>query len=76
MPKITSKGQITIPQEIRERFGFLPGTDVDVVAKEDRAFIVKSSAENRFLKWLGQGKRKNKQRIDLMVDKLRGRSDA
>ena len=26
--RITSKGQVTIPQEIRERAGFLPGTDV------------------------------------------------
>jgi AbrB family looped-hinge helix DNA binding protein len=29
--KITSKGQVTIPQEVRERHGFLPGTDVEFV---------------------------------------------
>jgi len=27
--RITSKGQITIPQEFRERFGFLPHTEVE-----------------------------------------------
>jgi AbrB family looped-hinge helix DNA binding protein len=27
--RITSKGQVTIPQEIRERFGFLPETEVE-----------------------------------------------
>lgn len=27
--KITSKGQVTIPQEIRERLGLLPHTEVD-----------------------------------------------
>jgi antitoxin PrlF len=26
--KITSKGQVTIPQEIREKAGLLPGTEV------------------------------------------------
>jgi len=28
MRKITVKGQITIPKEIRKKFGFLPGMDV------------------------------------------------
>jgi AbrB family looped-hinge helix DNA binding protein len=27
--RITSKGQVTIPQDIRERFGPLPGTEVN-----------------------------------------------
>jgi len=27
--RITSKGQVTIPQEIRERAGLLPNTDVE-----------------------------------------------
>ena len=31
MPKVTIKGQITIPQDIRNRFGFLPGIEVDIV---------------------------------------------
>jgi AbrB family looped-hinge helix DNA binding protein len=29
--KITSKGQVTIPKEIRDGFGFLPGTEVEFV---------------------------------------------
>jgi len=75
MPKITSKGQITIPQEIRSKFGFLPGMDVEVIAEGNKALIVKSRLENQFMKWLGRGKKRNKQGIDLMVDRLRGRSD-
>jgi len=27
--KITSKGQVTIPKEIRDQLGFLPGTEVE-----------------------------------------------
>jgi len=29
--RITSKGQLTIPQRVRERAGLMPGTDVDVL---------------------------------------------
>lgn len=29
--KITSKGQVTIPKEIRESLGMLPGTEVEFV---------------------------------------------
>jgi len=75
MPRVTSKGQITIPQDIRDKFGFLPGTDVDIVAEGNRALIVKSRRENMFFKWLGRGKLWDKEDIDLMVHRLRGRSD-
>lgn len=33
--RITSKGQVTIPQEIRERFGFQPHTEVDFRVEGD-----------------------------------------
>jgi AbrB family looped-hinge helix DNA binding protein len=75
MPKITSKGQITIPQDIRNKFGFLPGVEVDIVPEDNKALIVKSARENMFLKWLGRGKPRNKKDIDLLVHKLRGRTD-
>ena len=32
--RITSKGQVTIPQDIRDTAGLLPGTDVDFVIDE------------------------------------------
>lgn len=75
MPRITSKGQITIPQDIRNKFGFMPGMEVDVIDEGNRALIVKSRRENRFIKWLGRGKRMGKTEVDQMVDKIRGRSD-
>ncbi|HEX2224212.1 MAG TPA: AbrB/MazE/SpoVT family DNA-binding domain-containing protein [Thermoanaerobaculia bacterium] len=31
--KITSKGQVTIPKEIRDEFGLLPGAEVEFVAE-------------------------------------------
>jgi AbrB family looped-hinge helix DNA binding protein len=75
MPKVTTKGQITIPQDIRKRFGFLPGIEVDIIDKDNKVLIVKSDRENVFLKWFGRGKPRRKEDIDLMVDKLRGRAD-
>ena len=75
MPRITSKGQITIPQDIRNMFGFLPGMEVDVIAEGNKALIVKSRRENRFIKWLGRGKRRSKREADYMIEEIRGRSD-
>lgn len=40
--KITSKGQVTIPQEIRERMGLLPDTEVEFVVRGNTVQIVKS----------------------------------
>ncbi len=37
--RITAKGQVTIPQELRERFGLGAGTEVEVVAAEDGALV-------------------------------------
>jgi len=75
MPKITRKGQVTIPLDIRNSFSMLPGSYVDIINENDRVVIVKSRSENKFMKWLGKGKYKNKKNIDLTMDQLRGRID-
>lgn len=41
--RITSKGQVTIPQEIREAAGFMPNTEVDFVVDGDLVFLVKAT---------------------------------
>ncbi len=45
--KITSKGQVTIPQEIREEFGLLPNTEVDFKVKRGQVVLVKTINENK-----------------------------
>ena len=40
--RITSKGQVTIPQAIREHAGLLPNTEVEFVIDGDLVFLVKS----------------------------------
>ncbi|MGH2554853.1 MAG: AbrB/MazE/SpoVT family DNA-binding domain-containing protein [Actinomycetota bacterium] len=39
--RVTSKGQVTIPIEIRERLGLLPDTEVDFVVDGEGARIVR-----------------------------------
>jgi AbrB family looped-hinge helix DNA binding protein len=43
--KITSKGQVTIPVEIRERLGLLPNTEVEILLRGNAARLVKASAK-------------------------------
>lgn len=37
--KITSKGQVTIPLPIRDRFGLKPGTEVEFVAEHGKVVL-------------------------------------
>jgi len=45
--KITTKGQVTIPQEIRERLGLLPNTEVDFEVQGDAVIVKKASEGTR-----------------------------
>lgn len=40
--RVTTKGQVTIPQHIREKLGITPATEVDFVEEKGRVFLVKS----------------------------------
>ncbi len=51
---ISSKGQVTVPQEIRRRLGVAPGDRIDFVIEGDRTVIRPSrSNENPFEKYRG-----------------------
>ena len=43
--RITSKGQVTIPQEIREQCGLMPHTQVRFLVENGRVLIEKESGE-------------------------------
>jgi AbrB family looped-hinge helix DNA binding protein len=45
--RITSKGQVTIPIEIRERFGLLPHTEVRFEVEGDAVRIVREEKQTR-----------------------------
>jgi len=60
--RITSKGQVTIPQAIREQLGLLPNTDVEFVVEGASVRIQKTR------------KTKPRSRGAQAVEALRGRS--
>jgi AbrB family looped-hinge helix DNA binding protein len=45
--RITSKGQVTIPQGVREQAGLLPDTEVEFVVEEGGVRIVKAETSRR-----------------------------
>jgi AbrB family looped-hinge helix DNA binding protein len=45
--RVTSKGQVTIPQPIREQLGILPGTEVAFEIDGDGVKITKQAASDR-----------------------------
>ncbi len=45
--RITSKGQVTIPAEIRAAFGFVPETEVEFVVSGDAVILRKVVSEKR-----------------------------
>lgn len=55
--RVTTKGQVTIPQHIREKLGITPATEVDFVEEKDRVFLVKrkggKSATGKFTRLRG-----------------------
>jgi AbrB family looped-hinge helix DNA binding protein len=42
--RVTSKGQVTIPQRIREKLGVLPNTEVEFVEEKGRVYLRKSKS--------------------------------
>ncbi len=50
--KITSRGQITIPVEIREKLGFLPNTNVEFEVVGDALYLKKVAIEPLLVKKL------------------------
>lgn len=55
--RVTSKGQVTIPQAIRDKLGITPSTDVEFREEGERVYLVKKadspSGNNRFRRFRG-----------------------
>ena len=62
--QITSKGQVTIPQEVRNRLGLLPHTEVEFELAGDHARIRKAK------RTAGEGSRGSR-----LLEALRGTAD-
>jgi AbrB family looped-hinge helix DNA binding protein len=55
--RVTTKGQVTIPQHIREKLGITPSTEIDFVEEKGRFYIAKQkvsrSQKEKFAKLRG-----------------------
>ena len=62
--RITTKGQVTIPQEIRERLQLLPHTEVQFEIGNGVAILSK----------VASGKSRNQSRGETLINSLRGKA--
>jgi len=58
--RITSKGQVTIPRNVREKLGLLPQTEVEFVVEGNVAYVRKATGAQ--------------QRGSRLIDRMRGKA--
>lgn len=71
--KITSKGQITLPREIRKQLGVGPGDKVEFKELNGKFVVEKKIEYSPFDKYVGYLKKKRGQEPDVIIEELRGR---
>jgi AbrB family looped-hinge helix DNA binding protein len=70
MPIVTRKGQVTIPKEIRDKIGILPGSEVKFEIEGDKCILRKKIDKSPFDKWTGVLRKEKSS--DEIVEDLRG----
>lgn len=80
--RVTEKGQVTIPKDIRDRLGITPGSDVEFVLAEEGVMLVKvgdaRDAFQSFDDWAKSVEGRfdlNGMSVDQYMDWLRGPRD-
>jgi len=66
---ITSKGQVTIPLDIREVMGFLPNTEVEFILEKGRVYLKKMDQKSKRTQSLIQQMR-GKGNIKMSTDEI------
>ncbi len=71
---ISSKGQVTVPVEIRKALALRPGVKLEVRLKNSTFIVSKASEESFFSQFRGRCSRKAPWKsADLAMEKMRGR---
>jgi AbrB family looped-hinge helix DNA binding protein len=75
--KVGERGQITIPKEIREKFGLRAKTEVEFYLEGDSIMLKKSPQALTFRKWKGKCRKGfaalGYSSVDQFIDDVRGR---
>lgn len=70
--RITERGQVTIPKELRDRFGITPATELDILPREEGLLIVKKLTVSPFARFRGRANAKGLPRTtDEFLDLVR-----
>ena len=76
MPRVTQKGQVTIPRPIRSMLGINTGDEVVFELETNKIVLKKKMTVDRnFEKYVGFLSHLKGKRSDEIVEKLRGRPD-
>ena len=70
--RISKRGQITIPKDVRERLGLRPGDRLAFTEDKDGWHIRKEFDESPFDRWVGYLKHLEGQDPDELVEEMRG----
>ena len=74
--KVTSKGQVTIPKEVREKLGVRPGEAVGFEERDGVLVITKAVTKSPFDKWVGRLAHLKGKRSDDLVKEARGHDNS
>ena len=71
--KITTKGQVTIPKDVRQRLGLRPGDEIEFVEDRSGFRVQKRVPVSPFKKYRGYLKALAGRDPDEIVEQMRGR---
>jgi AbrB family looped-hinge helix DNA binding protein len=75
--KVGTRGQVTIPKQIREQFGLTPETDVEFQVMNGSIVLKKAPRKSNLRKWKGRCRdnfsRLGYSSVDRFIDDVRGR---
>ena len=71
--RVTSRGRITIPNQVRERLGLRPGDEVAFVESAQGWHIRKEATGPRFDRYRGHLQHLRGRHPDELVEEMRGR---
>jgi AbrB family looped-hinge helix DNA binding protein len=75
--KIGERGQVTIPKELRERFGLKPETEVEFRVINNSIFLQKKPRKLNLSRWKGRCRKSFQElgydRVDDFIEDVRGR---
>ena len=71
--RLTSRGQTTVPKQVRDRLGLQPGDEIEFVEEAGVFRLVRTDVGSPFDKWVGFLREYAGSDSDELVEEMRGR---